>query len=312
MKRVAGVLGAVSVVVLVAAWSRTGSPPVQAPAKNGLRIQAETINPWNHLKLNNDPATFRFAIVTDRTGGARPGVFERAIDQLNLLQPEFIVSVGDLIQGGSEDPGKIDKQWREFNSFIAKLHMPFFYVPGNHDINNPVMQKSWHEQFGRSYYHFLYKDVLFLLLNTEDPPKTKTGKIGAEQVAWAKKVLEENAGVRWTLVFLHRPIWADAAVAATGWLDVEKPLTGRKYTVFAGHRHFYKRFERNGARYYQFATTGGVSKLRGFAQGEFDHIVWVTMKDQGPVLANLLIDGILPEDLSVPRIFGADAMPGAK
>ena len=42
---------------------------------------------------------FRFAIVSDRTGGARPGVFERAIDELNLLRPEFVISVGDLVEG---------------------------------------------------------------------------------------------------------------------------------------------------------------------------------------------------------------------
>jgi hypothetical protein len=310
MKRLAGVCAAVGVVASLAMWSRTESPPT--PTRHGLRVQVEKVNPWNHLKLNNDPAVFRFAIVTDRTGGARAGIFERAVDQLNLLQPEFVVTIGDLIQGGSEEPDKIDTQWREFNGFIAKLEMPFFYVPGNHDLYNKVMEQRWNVHFGKLYYHFLYKDVLFLLLNTDDPPKTKAGKLGGEQIAWAKKVLQENAGVRWTLVFLHRPVWAEKEVAATGWPEVEKVLTGRKYTVFAGHRHVYKRFERNGMRYYQLATTGGSSKLRGRVVGEFDHLVWVTMKDNGPVLANLMMDGILPEDLSLPKVFEPGPMPHAK
>src|SRR5207247_2345601 len=34
---------------------------------------------------------------------------------------------------------------------------------------------------------------------------------------------------------------------------------------------------------------------------EFDHLVWVTMKKTGPVLANILLDAILPEDLQVPE-----------
>jgi predicted phosphodiesterase len=311
MKRLAGVCAAVVVVASLAVWSRTDSPP-RNDTEHGLRIRAEKVNPWNHLRLNNDPAVFRFAIVTDRTGGARAGIFERAVDQLNLLQPEFVVSVGDLIQGGSEELTKIDKQWNEFNGYIARLEMPFFYVPGNHDVQNKIMEQRWNTQFGKLAYHFLYRNVLFLVLNTEDPPKTKTGKLGAEQIAWAQKVLDENAGVRWTLVFLHRPVWAEKEIAATGWLEVEKALTGRKYTVFAGHRHVYKRFERNGARYYQLATTGGASKLRGRAVGEFDHLVWVTMKDAGPVLANLMMDGILPEDLSLPKIFQSEPMPEAK
>src|SRR5262249_4004521 len=50
--------------------------------------------------------------------------------------------------------------------------------------------------------------------------------------------------------------------------------------------------------YYMLATTGGGSLMRGVEYGEFDHIVWVTMKKDGPVLANILLDGVLREDLA--------------
>jgi hypothetical protein len=50
--------------------------------------------------------------------------------------------------------------------------------------------------------------------------------------------------------------------------------------------------------YYSLATTGGDSRMRGVEYGEFDHLVWVTMKKDGPVIANILLDGILKEDLS--------------
>ena len=42
-------------------------------------------NPWTHLHLNNDPDNFQFAIVADRTGEARPGVFEDAVWKVNEL-----------------------------------------------------------------------------------------------------------------------------------------------------------------------------------------------------------------------------------
>jgi len=32
--------------------------------------------------------------------------------------------------------------------------MPFFYVPGNHDMANAFEEKVWQEKFGRRYYHF--------------------------------------------------------------------------------------------------------------------------------------------------------------
>ena len=69
----------------------------QAAAKPRLAVQP--LNPWNHLELNNDPDHFQFAIVSDRAGGHRPGVFMDAVNKLNLLQPEFVMSVGDLIEG---------------------------------------------------------------------------------------------------------------------------------------------------------------------------------------------------------------------
>jgi len=40
-----------------------------------------------------------------------------------------------------------------------------------------------------------------------------------------------------------------------------------------------------------------VSPMRGLPYGEFDHVVWVTMTDDGPRLANLLLEGIHDEDI---------------
>ncbi len=44
--------------------------------------------------------------------------------------------------------------------------MPFFYVPGNHDIAGEASAQVWKERFGPAYYHFIYRDVLFLCLNS--------------------------------------------------------------------------------------------------------------------------------------------------
>lgn len=298
MNRTLAGLAAVALLGAAIAWSGTN------PARPELDFRAEKLNPVTHLRLNNAPDEFQFAIVSDRTGGHRPKVFSRAVDQLNLLQPAFVVSVGDLIEGYTEKQETIARQWREFQGYASRLRMPFFYVPGNHDIANPAMARAWREKFGRSYYEFLYKDTLFVALDSEDPPtKNDNGRLSADQLAWLKKVLDANASVRWTRVFLHKPMWITPDVAANGWLDAEKLLAGRKYTVFAGHMHRYQKFTRNGQAYYMLGTTGGDSRLRGPEYGEVDHISWVTMKKSGPVVANLLLDGVLREDL-VP--FGSD------
>jgi hypothetical protein len=263
------------------------------------QVQQEERNPWTHLRLNNDPNEFHFAVVSDRTGGHRDQVFSRAVEQLNLLQPEFVISVGDLIEGYTKDQAKLTAEWKEFQGYVAKLQMPFFYVPGNHDLANGKQEELWKEKFGRRYYHFVYRDVLFLMLNSDDP-HSKDGTISEAQQIYARKTLEENRNVRWTIVALHRPIWVSPTVEKSGWLEVEKALAGRPYTVFAGHLHRYHKYVRQGQSYYQLATTGGGSKMRGVRYGEFDHIVWVTMKKDGPVLANVLLDGVYPEDMQKP------------
>ncbi|MFM7148369.1 MAG: metallophosphoesterase family protein [Gemmataceae bacterium] len=294
MKRI--LLGLCSLVLLgaAAAWSRSRD------ARPELVFAQEDRNPVTHLRMNNDADNFQFAIVSDRTGGHRARVFSRAMDQLNLLQPELVLSVGDLIEGYSRDKKQADSQWREFQNYTSRLHMPFFYVPGNHDISNPMMASLWKDKFGRSYYHFVYRNTLFLALNTEDPPGKEAGSISETQLKWLEDTLKANAAVRWTLVFLHKPMWLVENTESNGWAEVEKRLQGRSYTVFAGHVHRYQKFTRNKMAHYMLGTTGGDSKLRGPETGEVDHIVWVTMKKDGPLVANLLLDGIQREDLTTP------------
>jgi hypothetical protein len=294
-------LGLLTVGAIVAAVvvSRRGLPST-SPAD--VNVVVEGRNPWTHLRLNNDPDEFRFAIVSDRTGGHRPAVFSRAVEQLNLMQPEFVLSVGDLVEGYTEDAERVAGQWKEFQTYVNRLQMPFFYVPGNHDLANPYMEKAWAEKFGRRYYSFLYRNVLFLVLSSEDEPgkRGKDGFVGAEQVEFVKKTLADSPGARWTVVCVHRPLWSQTNLPTNGWLEVEKALAGRKYTVFAGHVHRFRKYVRNGANYYQLATTGGASRMRGLDYGEFDQIAWITMKKDGPVIANVLLDGIYGEDMTRP------------
>jgi len=278
-----------------ASWIRA-----QAPCRGDAQLLIEAPEgpaPWTSLELNNDPCQFQFAVVTDRTGGHRPGVFERAVNKLNLLQPEFVLSVGDLIEGYTEDTIELIRQWEEFDGFVQKLDMPFFYVPGNHDITNPVMEGLWHRRLGPTYYHFVYKDVLFLCLNSEEKIQgAGRGAMADAQYDYIERTLAEHPDVKWTLLFMHQPLWVQEADPGRWW-DVEKLLEGRKHSVFVGHRHHYVKYERNNGKYFMLATTGGGSALRGPQMGEFDHVVWVTMTAEGPIIANLQLEGIWDEDV---------------
>src|SRR5579863_6918860 len=106
---------AIGVVALAAFFSARSTPEtVLANTRaNAVNLAAEPIqvrvdgkNPWTNLGFNNQQRNFQFAIITDRTGGHRPGVFAAAVQKINLMQPEFVISVGDLIEGYSEDKGQ--------------------------------------------------------------------------------------------------------------------------------------------------------------------------------------------------------------
>ncbi|MCI0462750.1 MAG: metallophosphoesterase [Gemmataceae bacterium] len=297
MKRFLLGLAAISLLGVAVAFSE----PAPTNTRPELSLSQDRRNPWTSTALNNDRDEFQFAIVSDRTGGHRGQIFSRAVARLNLLQPEFVLSVGDLIEGGRSDVPRLKAEWEEFDGYVARLQMPFFYVPGNHDIGNATTNQIWGERFGRRYYHFVYRNVLFLCLNSEDPPGSGPGHFSKEQIAYARQTLAANPEVRWTIVAFHKPVWTAGNLPQTGWLEIEEALKGRNYTVFVGHIHRFQKFVRNGMNYYQLATTGGGSKLRGVEYGEFDQLVWVTMKKTGPVLANVLLDAILPEDLKVPE-----------
>jgi len=272
----------------------------------GLVIDVEKgPNPWTSLDIRGTGPEVRFVVTADRNGGNRAGIFPRAVEKINLLAPQFVICVGDHITGYMEDRRQLNRDWDEVLAEMRRLKAPFFLVPGNHDLTNQVEAAVWKERLGRAYYHFRWRDALFLIINSEDGGYSK---ISDAQVAYFKGVLDANRDARWTFAFLHKPFWHSDSDSPDSKCPnfnlIEAALHGRKYTMFAGHEHEYTRFNRKGMKYIQMATTGGGSKLRGPAFGEFDHFAMVTLEPEGPMVANLLLDGVEDENVTTPEALG--------
>jgi UDP-2,3-diacylglucosamine pyrophosphatase LpxH len=284
--------------------------------------------PWTSEDFKNNPDEFQFAVIGDRTGGSDPGgIFNRAMDQLNLLQPEFVINVGDLVEGYTEDKATAVAQWEEVDEIIKELEMPFFYVVGNHDLGNETMTEVWLEKYGATYYHFIYNDVLFLVLNSEDPSnplpddvEEKTAEFKKlqqedpaaamamlkefmdsldsyrvpfvmtdKQIEYFRKVLSDNPDVRWTFVFLHQPDW-EHEEPGEAFLAIEEMVQDRPYTFIAGHLHYYEIEKRHGRDYIIQGPAGASWHQNG--PGNVDHILWITMKDDEPEISQITLDGI--------------------
>lgn len=99
------------------------------------------------------------------------------------------------------------------------------------------------------------------------------------------------------MIFMHQPLWLKKS--GKNWLKIENLLKETKHSVFTGHHHNYKLYERNKNDYFVLATMGGGSKLRGNEYGEFDHFMFITMTESGPYFTNLMLDGI--EDKNIRK-----------
>ena len=133
--------------------------------------------PYTHSNYLEDSSEFRFAIIPDRFGAdyrAKDyhtdfrGGFTNAIRVVNLLRPNFVMSIGDLIPYGWLEEASIRQQHRELKADLDKIVPPFYYVVGNHDIcKNEGSTKVWKENWGKdTYYSFVYRNCLFIALNS--------------------------------------------------------------------------------------------------------------------------------------------------
>jgi hypothetical protein len=287
--------------------------------------------PWTHEDFDADTDKFTFAVFSDLTGGERDRVFEIAVAQLNALRPELIMNVGDLIEGDSGTPEGLAAEWDSFDKRARMARAPLFYAGGNHDLTGEMLRKVWEERFGRRYYHFVYKDVLFLVLDTEDNtpermqeifelrnkaiaiykaeggeafeqteyaslPERFSGTVGPEQSQYFQDAIKHHSDVRWTFIFMHKPAWTKEG--ETAFAAIEAALAGRPFTVFSGHRQIYAYEERYDRDYIGLATTGG-EQYPEYGRS-MDHVTLVTVDDDGVDIANLLLSGILDKTGRVP------------
>ncbi|MCP4049033.1 MAG: serine/threonine protein phosphatase [Gammaproteobacteria bacterium] len=318
-----------------------GKPPVETEKLVFQHDFNSTTVPWTNKQFDSEAGKFSFAIFSDLTGGERDGVFAVAVEQLRLLRPELIISVGDLIDGESKDHGLLTTEWESFDERANRTRAPVFHVGGNHDLSHPELWEVWEQRHGQRYYHFVYKDVLFLVLDTEDNPpafqaniakirweaisifnaegeqafidseygqlqERKSGRIGAEQAAHFREVISRYPDVRWTFLFMHKPAWERAE--EENFSTIEEALSDRPYSVFHGHLHSYHHRQRHGRDYIRLGTTGG-----SHASGDpmaIDHVTLVTVSKEGPDIANLRLSGIFDKTGKIPLNGGGLCLEG--
>lgn len=164
---------------------------------------------------------------------------ERAIEAVNALdpQPDFVVFTGDLTHT-TDDPDLRRKRMGEFRDIVGALrNKNVRFMPGEHDASLDA-GKAYEEFFGDLRYTFDHRGIHFIALDNVSDPQ---GQLGAEQLRWLERDLEQLDKSQPVVVLAHRPLfdlkpqWGWATLDGTKAVDLLKPF--KHVTVFYGHIH---------------------------------------------------------------------------
>ncbi|MCC9658090.1 metallophosphoesterase [Rhodopirellula sp. JC737] len=266
------------------------------------------------LPLATEEDAFQFIVYGDRTGGSPAGlkVLEQAVADTNLLSPDLVMTVGDLIQGYNEKPEWM-RQMSEYKEIMNRLDVRWFPVAGNHDVywrgKGPAPQghheSNYEQHFGPLWYTFRHKNAGFVVLySDEGDPVTnqkafnigKLQRMSDEQLAFLEKALQQHKELDHVFVFLHHPRWIGGGYTGSNWDTVHKMMkeAGNVSAVFAGHIH-HMRYDglKDGIEYFTLATTGGHLSAEIPGAGFLHHLNVVTVRPDHISVASLPVGAVM-------------------
>ncbi len=233
--------------------------------------------------------------------------FMQAIDTINKLKPDFVITGGDLIMDALwQTYGRADSLYTLYTETVKSFDMPVYNTMGNHEIfgiypssgvekSHPEYgEKMYENRIGKRYYSFNYNGWYFLILDSvEDTEKgSYIGKIDEKQIEWIKEELANIDSVSPIVLSTHIPFITifkqiyygttlpnDSSLVIVNGKEVLDLFEGHNLKlVLQGHLHTIEDIYVDGTH---FITAGAISARwwtgpnRGFEEG----FVLVKVKD---------------------------------
>lgn len=93
---------------------------------------------------------------------SHPGGEERLQKAIELIRARHVDAV--IVTGDIGD--NFEQSWKKARAALAQLHVPVYYVPGNHDDTAQTVQR-YNTIFERDYYTFEIKGIHFIALDSQ-------------------------------------------------------------------------------------------------------------------------------------------------
>lgn len=202
--------------------------------------------------------------------------FKKAVEKINVLQPDFCISGGDYTgfsKGASMS--EVNRVCKTYNTIVDEIKSEVYLAHGNHELLNHYNDSARFEDYfdAKPYYSFNHQNWHFMVLDGAEEKqneKSYTGYIDSVQTEWIKKdlaqVSEETpivivSHVPFQTVFRQRYFDAVKAVSPAIIINNNKEVLElfEKHNlklVLQGHTHIYEDIKVGGVR---FITGGAVS-----------------------------------------------------
>lgn len=252
-------------------------------------------------------SAIRFAVIADQTGGAMPGVYDSVLAEVARLDPDFVVTVGDHVEGYT---GKDTTLLRtEFEQVCAQYDSAFgprwrtgdFLIPtpGNHDITQDEAEPAWRRFFGTPTRRVDRPGVTILSLDSSRPIGEQ--RLNDPEIRFLEREIPSIPDGVPVLVLTHKPwfsetLWRDRADRAHALFTKRGNVT-----VLTGHWHSYAYAPRDGVTYVVCGSSGGTMNGLGSSNGDFVGFIWGTIRDGRVTLAPISLGNVHPVDMMSER-----------